>query len=72
MIHALLEDKKGGITFTCFSIWHVVYILAAVILIAMICLAVRKNKTAGNRAAEILIDIAFGLYMADFFLMARR
>ena len=69
MIHALLEDKKGGITFTCFSVRHVVYILAAVILIAMICLAVRKNKTAGNRAAEILIDIAFGLYVADFFLM---
>ena len=69
-LHELFKDQVGGTTFACFSIWHFLYM--AVIfgaIISTICLLKNKRDKAKTRAVDIAIGIAFGLYMADFFLM---
>lgn len=66
----LLSDKKGGITFQCFSIWHFGYIFLFVILAAIFALYLRnKDARKSERCITPWIRIAFGLYIADFFLM---
>lgn len=69
-IHDILCDKSGGEIFTCFGVWHFVYIFIAVAAALAVFFAVRK-KTDRQKdlGCEVFIDIAFGLYMADFFLM---
>ncbi len=66
----LLADKKSGEIFTLFSVWHFIYIVIAV-LTSVILLTVFKNKDvpAKKKLSKTLIDISFGLYLADFFLM---
>ena len=69
-LNDLLSDKKGGVIFTCFSIWHFLYMLlifGATIL--TIILLKNKSRDIKTKAVNISISIAFGLYMADFFLM---
>lgn len=69
-LHQLLADKKGGDIFTLFSLWHFFYIAltlaAAVILLAIL---TRKSDSAKQRMERLWIGIAFGLYVADLFLM---
>ena len=66
----LLSDKKGDIIFSCFSIWHFLYLIlffgGTILTIALL-----KNKPqeVKSKAINTAIAIAFGLYMADFFLM---
>lgn len=66
----LLSDKKGGIVFSCFGIWHLLYIFA-VIAVAICTIGWLKNKDQNckNKTTKCFICIAFGLYVADFFLM---
>lgn len=66
----LLSDKKGGVIFTCFGIWHILYMVAifGAILTAIFLLR-NKSETIRQRALDIAIGCAFGLYIADFFLM---
>ena len=69
-LHELFKDQVGGTVFTCFSIWHFLYM--AIIfgsIVATVCFLRNKSEKAKTRAADIAISIAFGLYMADFFLM---
>ncbi len=69
-LHGLLSDKKEDAVFNCFGIWHIIYILLAFTLIAVIFIALRKKgRDALVKAAKVLINTAFGLYMLDFFLM---
>ena len=69
-IHGLLADKKGGEIFTCFGAWHFCYILIALTLVLAVSLYLRnKPQAISQRTCTILIDIAFGLYILDFFLM---
>ena len=69
-LHTLLEDKKGGEIFRCFGIWHFLYILLAFLLLFVLLLVLRrKGQQEKDRASDVLIRIAFGLYVADFFLM---
>ncbi len=69
-LHALLADRKGGPVFTCFGAWHLGYIVLTAAVIALVCLALRhKPRAAGERAATVFSAVAFGLYIADFFLM---
>lgn len=69
-LHALLSDKKGGEVFTCFGAWHVVYMLifAAAATLAVLYLK-NKSKEDANKFIRRLLCCAFGLYIADFFLM---
>lgn len=68
--HALLSDKKGGTVFSCFGIWHWCYIFAVAIIAVLIWFGLKKrDETARRKVPGVLINIAFGLYIADFFLM---
>ena len=66
----LLSDKKGGEVFTLFGGWHFFYIALTFLVIATL-LVLQKGKDTGSkeRTSRILIGCAFGLYIADFFLM---
>lgn len=66
----LLSDKKGGIIFSCFGLWHWVYLL---ILFGGVFLVLFRLKGRGADAKQCAvkgaIHGAFGLYILDFFLM---
>lgn len=69
-IHDLLCDKKGGTVFTCFGSWHIGYIVLFVVVFAVIFLAThRKSDEIRDKTVNVLINIAFGLYILDFFMM---
>ena len=70
LLSSLLSDKKGGEVFTCFGIWHLIY-LAVIFgaIIVSVFLIKKKSTEAKRRAINTAIGIAFGLYIADFFLM---
>lgn len=68
--HALLSDKKGGAVFSCFGIWHLCYIFAVILAAALIVFCLKKKELSTKRnVSGVLINLAFGLYIADFFLM---
>ena len=69
-LHDLLSDKKGGEVFVLFSGWHFFYIaLTLVTVVAVWFLLKNKRQTSKENAPEILIHVAFGLYVLDFFMM---
>ena len=70
ILHQLLSDKKGGVVFACFGSWHLAYMAAAFAVIAalLFCLR-RKDEAARKKAVNCAVCFAFGLYIADFFLM---
>lgn len=70
LLHNLLSDKTGGIAFKCFGLWHWGYIILFVAIGVLLCLYL-KNKSAEKqkKTMDIVVGIAFGLYVADFFLM---
>ena len=66
----LLSDKKGGVVFSCFGVWHWIYIAAILGAIVAVVLVIRKKSDAvKRRAVDISINCAFGLDILDFFLM---
>lgn len=66
----LLSDKKGGAIFSCFGIYHLIYMFLILGGIALaIFLLKSKGENVKKRAVNITIGCAFGLYMLDFFLM---
>ena len=70
VIHDLLTDRHGAVTFRCFGIWHLCYIAAVLAVIAAVCLKIRgKDLETKRKAALTFLHIAVGLYAADFFLM---
>lgn len=67
ILHQLLSDKKGGEIFELFGPWHFFYIILTLAVIAVV---LRRNKREdGERTAKQFSDLAFGLYILDFFLM---
>lgn len=69
-LHGLLSDKKDGILFSCFGIWHLLYlfvILGGIFLIYRF--ARNKSSQTRQRIVDATIGIAFLLYILDFFLM---
>ena len=69
-ISKLLEDKKDGYLFQCFDIWHICFlgiIFCAIILTLF--LVKNKSELVKKRLLDLTVGFAFGLYMADFFLM---
>ncbi len=69
-LHNLLEDKKGGDIFILFGGWHLLYIILTAAAIAAV-LIIEKIKSGGLKEKNVrfFIDLAFGLYIADLFLM---
>lgn len=70
LMNGLLSDKKGGPVFACFDVWHFCYIaLFIVIAAAVVCALKNRSALARIRASRFFINAAFGVYIADFFLM---
>ena len=70
ILNNLLSDKKGGEIFRCFGVWHFVYIALAAVAFTLIFLSLKsKDKDAKDKVMLTLINISFGLYILDFFLM---
>ena len=70
LLNKLLSDKKGGIVFSCFGVWHWCYIILAVFVATAVFLYLKnKDEAARSRVSRAFINIAFGLYIFDFFLM---
>lgn len=66
----LLADRKGGEVFTCFGLWHWVYIAVIFsVIIAMVFALKKQSRGTRRREAETVINMAFGMYILDFFLM---
>lgn len=69
-LHDCLSDKKGGNIFTLFSGWHFFYIVLTLATVAIVLLLLKnKNSSQREKATKTFINIAFGLYVTDFFLM---
>ncbi len=69
-LHNLLSDKKGGEIFTLFGTWHFFYILLTLLsVITILFVLKRKEKQTKYKVSSVLINIAFLLYVSDFFLM---
>ena len=70
ILSEILSDKKGGIVFECFNIWHFLYVAVIFgVIIAVVLLLKNKSDSAKRRAADVAVGIALGLYALDFFLM---
>lgn len=69
-LHNIFADKTGGDIFVCYGLWHWFYIIATIATIAtLIYLFKNKEQSAKEKVLKVLIGLAFGLYIADFFLM---
>ncbi len=70
LLNSLLSDKKGDIVFSCFGVWHICYMLVIFGIIAVTVIALHnKSDKAKQRACAISINLAFTLYIGDFFVM---
>lgn len=67
ILHQLLSDKKGGEIFELFGPWHFFYILLSLAVTALVLR--RSGREDEGRTAKGFSDLAFGLYILDFFLM---
>lgn len=69
-LHELFADKKGAAVFSCFGIWHILYmaVIFGSILLAVLLLR-NKDEKVRKKAIKGAIYSAFGLYIADFFFM---
>lgn len=69
-LRTLLSDKTGGEIFTLFGAWHFFYVALTVVTVAVTVLCFKnKREHAKRKAARVFINVAFTMYMADFFLM---
>ncbi len=70
ILRELLEDKTGGTAFKCFGLFHIFVILTFAAIAVLLCLYL-KNKSGEKRKkiTDLVVGIAFGVYIADFFLM---
>lgn len=70
LLQNLLEDKTGGKAFHCFDIYHLFFIAFFVASAVFLCLNLKKKSgEKRKKIINLVIGIAFGVYMADFFLM---
>lgn len=67
----LLKDHENGIfTFGAFSIAHIVYLLLIVAaIVGGFFLLKKRSQEVKSRIPSLLVSIALGVYIADFFLM---
>lgn len=70
ILQNILKDHKSDIVFSCFNIWHILYmaIILGVIVTLVLCFR-NKSEKVKTRIINITILIALLLYALDFFLM---
>lgn len=70
LLSEILSDKRGEAIFSCFGMWHLCYLfVVAVVITVVIVYAGKKGKEERQKLSAYFINGAFGLYIADFFLM---
>ena len=70
LLQSLLADRTGDATFTCFGLWHLLYLAVILgVILSVIFLLKNRSDEAKHRATAAALYTAFGLYMADLFLM---
>jgi len=70
ILHDIFKDKKGGEVFNCFEFWHFFYVFLVIAVIAVAAVIfLKKDGCIRERVLKAFVACAFGLYMADFFLM---
>ena len=67
-LHKLLADRIGGVVFRCFGPWHFFWIALTAAVFAALYLHLRSRE-GREKTLGVLIDLCFGLYILDFFLM---
>ena len=70
ILRKILQDHKGDVIFKCFGIWHFLIMIIIFSGIALTVLLLKnKSKETKQKFIKSTINIAFGLYILDFFLM---
>jgi hypothetical protein len=70
IFHSLLSDKTGGEIFTLFCFWHYFFIGLTFVTAAVVLWLFRnKNYDSRKKAYRLFINLAFVLYILDFFCM---
>ena len=70
ILNEILSDKKTQTVFTCFGIWHILYIVVILsVITGLVILFRNKNKEAKGKLIKYSLYAGFGLYILDFFLM---
>ena len=66
----ILSDKKGETEFSCFGTWHLCYLLIVAVVITVVAIYTgKKEKEKSQKLSTYFLNGAFGLYIADYFLM---
>ena len=70
LLSNLLKDHKGEVIFNCFGFWHILFmILIFGGIITTVLVLKNKNQSIKDKAINLVINLVFGLYILDFFLM---
>lgn len=71
LMKLIFGDKTTGtFSFKPFSLCHIIYLAAIIVAIVVLIYCFRnKNKDFKFKVVDITVNIAFALYMADFFFM---
>lgn len=69
VLNELLKDKSGDVTFNCFGLHHIIYIVLGILLLVFLILVINKKQDKKETIINIVLDVALGLYILDFFLM---
>ncbi len=70
ILSGLLSDKSSTSPFTLFGLWHFLYLIVIFGGIFLLLFQLKgKSAAAKQRAITLTVNCAFGLYIADFFLM---
>ncbi len=70
VLSEVLSDKKGGITFKCFGLWHICFIFVFLLIAVAVSIYLKNKNTDKKKSViNVFINTAFCLYVADFFLM---
>ena len=68
-LHEIFADKKGATVFSCFGIWHILYMAVIFGSILLAVLLRNKDEKVRKKAIKGALYSAFWLYIADFFFM---
>ncbi len=70
ILRRILSDKPDGALFHCFDQWHIGYIALFMAIVFFVVYALKtKGEAKRHKTANLFINIAFAVYIADFFLM---
>ena len=70
LLSNLLKDHKGEVIFNCFGVWHILFmILIFGGIITTVLVLKNKNQSAKDKVINLVMNLVFGLYVLDFFLM---